>query len=88
MAEITQEVIDKGLVQAHFALPDVRGAWGALPFTLSVEEGARTITVTLSYVLSVGNVGVTLTSNLTASEMASVVSLFDGYRLRVVVGQP
>ena len=88
MTEITQNVIDKGMVQAHFEIPDVRGAWGAMPFTLTVEAGGRSITVTLSYAVSVGEVGVTLASNLTASEMASVVSLFNGYRIRVVVGQP
>ena len=88
MAEITQDVIDEGLVQAHVELRDVRGVWAALPFTLSVEAGARTVTVALSYAVSVGEIGVTLTGNLTASEMATAVSVFDGYRIRVVVGGP
>ena len=57
-AEVTKEVVDEGLVQAHVELAQARGVWIAMPVTITVEVGGRTVTVSLSYEFSVGEVGV------------------------------
>ena len=87
MPEITNEVIDKGLVQAHVESPDSRGVWTALPVTLSLTVGGIDVTVSMSYAYYLNRTGVTVTGNVTQNEMALLLDVFDGYRLRVVVGK-
>ena len=87
MPEITKEVIDKGLVQAHVESPDSRGVWTALPITVSFTVSGIDVTLSMSYGYYLGRTGVTVTGNVTRSEMALVLSAFDGYRLRLVVGE-
>ena len=52
MPEITNEVIDKGLVQAHVESPDFPSVWTALPVTLSLTVGGIDVTVSILRVLS------------------------------------
>ena len=88
MPEITKETIDSGLVQAHVESPEARSAWLALPVAVSLTSGNLDISLFLSYAFSEGRVGLTVTGNVTANGMATLLPVYDRYRLRVVVGQP
>ena len=87
MSEITKDVIDNGFVQAHIESPDFRGTWAALPLTLSFDVSGLSLTVSMSYGFYLGKAGLTVTGNLTATEMRAVLPTFNGYRFRVVVSE-
>ena len=87
MPEITKEAIEQGIVQAHVE-PLSSGVWLALPFSVALTVSGLDISLFLSYAFSVGKAALTVTGNVTASEMAVLLGAYDGYRFRVVVGQP
>ena len=88
MPEITKEAIEQGIVQAHVESPLSSGVWLALPFSVALTVSGIDISLFLSYAFSVGKAALTVTGNVTASEMAALLAAYDGYRFRVVVGQP
>ena len=86
MDEITKEIVNEGIVQAHLDSPGGGEVWIGLPFVLSIEYLNRTITLTASYSYAVGRVAFVVNGNLLEAEMRAVLPVFDGMRVRVVVG--
>ena len=88
MSAITREAIAEGLVAAYVTGAGNSGRWMPLPLTMSVSLGTLDVTVTMSYRFSVGKAAVTVTANLPASEMEALIrAAFEGYRVRITVGE-
>ena len=88
MPAITPEAIAGGLVAAYVTGAGSSGRWVPLPLTMSVSLGTLDVTVTMSYRFSVGQTALTVTANLPASEMESLIrTAFEGFRVRITVGE-
>ena len=87
MPEVTKEAVDKGLVQAHVEIASEPGAWHALPLSVTLSVGTIDISISMTYGYGEGIVALLVTGNVTRSQLATLLSVYDGYRLRVVVGR-
>ena len=89
MPAITAEAIAEGLVAAYVTGASNSGRWVPLPLTMSVSIGTLDVTVTMSYRFSVGSVALFVTANLGSADMQGLIrTAFEGWRVRVTVGQP
>ena len=85
---ITQEVVDKGLVEAYTDLGTGASVgvsiWTALPLIVPVEAGGSAVTTVVSQGYGPGAIVFTIMSNRSAAtrEMVNIVS---GYLFKVVV---
>ena len=80
MPEITQEVVDGGIVTVHWDLGEGR-AWWSLPYVFQFNDLTTSV---VSYIYSLGSIGLQVTS----AGAVATVGVIDGFRVRVVIVPP
>ena len=83
MPEITQEVVDGGIVTVHW---DLGGgtAWWSLPHVFQYDD---LVTSVVEYIYSPGSIGLQVTSPARAA-VGATVRVIDGFSIRVVIVPP
>ena len=84
MPEITQGVVDGGIVTAYWDLGDSRGAWWSLPHVFQFND---LTTAVVSYIYSPRSIGLQVTS-IDPTSTGATVGVIDGFRVRVVIVPP
>lgn len=77
-SEITQDVLDNGIVLAFTDLGSGGGGWWSLPLVLPASEN---LTMVVQYAYLVGGVVIQLTNSIDASVAFAV----DGFGVKVIV---
>ena len=81
MSELTQAVVDRGIVIAYWDLGSGANDWWQLPYTFQSPD------VTVTFFYETGKVYLQVTGPTKAS-VENTVATINGYRLRVVVLPP
>ena len=83
MSELTQAVVDGGIVTGYWDRGSGAAEWWQLPYVFQSADGSGAVT----FIYEAGKAGLEVTGPTTASVQATVADI-DGYRLRVVVLPP
>ena len=82
---ITADDVKNGLVTAELQIVAGSNVWVALPYVIHVGLDSYSISTTLTYAYGTGAVRISVQGDVTQAEMSSILSDFDGYRIRVLV---